>query len=46
MPHAPGFVSDLGPEGQRGWDDYFGELLNGSGPGNPGFNADGPTACV
>lgn len=29
MAHAPGFVTDLGDRGQRGWSQYLQELLNG-----------------
>ncbi len=35
MIRAPGYVSDLGPNGQRGWEAYIGEILNGV-PGQAG----------
>lgn len=34
MIRAPGYLSDLGPTGQRGWEAYIAEILNGV-PGQP-----------
>lgn len=43
MIRAPGYVSDLGPIGQRGWEAYISEILNGT-PGKKGVIAEAKQA--
>lgn len=31
MIRSPGYVSDLGPNGQKGWENYISQILNGNG---------------
>jgi len=43
MIRAPGYVSDLGPNGQKGWEAYIAEILNGV-PGQTGVIAEAAKA--